>query len=61
MAQEARPGGALGAPPSAFEQVTRERADALSKRLDAIELKINALLVAMCGAFLAELWRAIGH
>jgi hypothetical protein len=58
-------GEITGAGPEAaattYEQVTRERVDALGHRLDAIELKLNGILLAVFGAFLAEVWRTLGH
>jgi hypothetical protein len=46
---------------TSYEQVTRERVDGLRAQVDRIEVKINGLLLALVGAALAEIYRAVAR
>jgi hypothetical protein len=47
---------------SAFESVTRERVDGISRQLDRVELKLNGVFIALVGASLTEVYRVVtGH
>jgi hypothetical protein len=45
--------------PTAFEQVTRERVDGMSRQLDRLELKLNGMFLALIGAVVTEIYRVV--
>lgn len=47
------------ATPSAYEQVTRERAEGMGRRLDSIEFRLNAMLLLLAGSLVTEVWKVI--
>jgi len=61
-ASGARPSPARDEPaPTAFEQVTRRGLEDLAREVERLELKINAILVAVASTLLVELVKAVIH
>lgn len=62
LTQVERPAGSVATvaeAPTAYEQVTRERAEGLGRRLDSIEFRLNAMLLLLAGSLLTEVWKVI--
>jgi len=56
-----RPGRAAGSEPTAYEQVTRKGLEDLSREVERLEMKINAMMLAVFSAVVVEIYRTLAR